>query len=92
MRRSKRRLVLGLVVALLVTGLATVAVAASAAVTIELFDGDTCETDGTSYVRPTPTPENVKTLAGNVADCVVEGRDDDPATGSPPRNTASTSG
>lgn len=76
MREVDRRIVVGLALTTLVTATLAGAVATSAAITIELSDGDACETGGSSDVVTTATPENVTSLAGNVTRCIAG--DDDP--------------
>lgn len=84
---STHRLALGLALAVLVTALLAGTVATTAAIAVELGDGDTCETGGTAYVKPTPSAENVETLSRHVAACVVEADDPDAVTGGPPTGT-----
>lgn len=76
MRRLTIRLVVGIAAVLLVTALLAGVVATAAAITIELSDGDACETGGEADVRATATPENVTALAGNATRCL--GVVDDP--------------
>ena len=73
-----RRLAVGIALVLLVTAVLAGAVATSAAVGVELSDGDACETGGHTDVVRTPTPENVTALAGNVTRCIAEGGDGGP--------------
>lgn len=84
MREETVRLAAGLVLALLVTATLSGVVGASVAISVELSDGDTCETGGTSYVRPTATPENARLLSENLAGCILEGETVAPAVGGPP--------
>ena len=74
MRDATLRIAGGIALVLLVTGLLAGAVATSAAVSIELSDGDSCETGGAGE-RTTPTPENVTAIAGNVTRCLGAGPD-----------------
>lgn len=83
MAGGKTQLAVGLALVLLVTVVVAGAVATSAAVGIELSDGDRCETGGASDVRTTATPENVTSLAANVTRCVAEGDGSAPAGSSP---------
>ena len=71
MRSRRTRLALGLALVFLVTAVLAGAVATSAAITIELSDGDGCETGGATDVRTTATPENVTAFAGNVTKCLA---------------------
>lgn len=71
MRSVNARLAVGLALVVLVTAVFTGVVATSAAVGMELSDGDRCETGGESDVRTTATPENVTSLAGNVTSCIA---------------------
>ena len=77
MRETTLRIAGGIALVLLVTAILAGAVATSAAVTIELSDGDTCESGSVDGERTTPTPENVTEFAGNVTRCIG----DDPRTG-----------
>ena len=70
MRETTLRLAGGIALVLLVTALLAGAVATSAAVTIELSDGDSCESGSVDGERTTPTPENVTEFAGNVTRCL----------------------
>lgn len=72
----RSRLAVGLTLALLVTLLLAAVVATSAAVTIELSDGDRCETGGAADLPSTPSAENVTAVAGNVTKCLAAGDDD----------------
>lgn len=76
MRRVTVRLAVGFALVLLITGVLAGAVATSAAITIELSDGDRCETGGESDVGSTATPGDVTSLAGNVTKCIADGATD----------------
>lgn len=84
MREETARLAAGLVLVLLVTSTLEGVVAASVAISVELSDGDTCETGGTAYVRPAATPENARLLSENLAGCILGGETGEPAVGGPP--------
>lgn len=79
------RLAVGLALVLLVTAILAGAIVTSAAVTVELTDGDGCETGGASDGGIDATPENVTTVAGNLTECIVRGEDDVTAGGPPSR-------
>lgn len=83
MRSVRVRLAVGLALVVLVTAILAGAVVTSAAVTVELTDGDACETGGASDGTEV-TPENVTTVAGNLTECIVGGEDDDVTPDSPP--------
>lgn len=76
MAESNLRLTLGIVLALLVTLLLASVVVTSAAVTIELSDGDGCETGSGSDRETTASPDGVSTVAGTVTECITGDRDD----------------
>lgn len=84
MREETARLAAGLVLVLLVTATLAGVVAASVAVSVELSDGDTCETGGTAYVRPAATPENARLLSANLPGCILDEETGVSAVGGPP--------
>lgn len=76
MSRANARFVVGLAGVVFVTAIAAGAVAASAAVTTELTDGDGCEASGNSTGLTTVT-----SYAGNVTECITAGDDTDASGG-----------
>ena len=73
MRKVTVRLAVGLALVVVVTAVLAGAVATSAAITIELSDGDNCETGGQADPASTSTPGDVTAFAGNVTKCIADG-------------------
>ena len=73
MSETRTRVYVGLVLAVVVTVLLAGVVATSAAVSIELSDGDACETDGDADGQVQPPANQVTEFAGDVTRCLTEG-------------------
>ena len=73
MTETNTRVYVGIVLALVVTLLLAGVVATSAAVSIELSDGDACETHGDGDRQVHSPSKRVTEIAGDVTRCLAEG-------------------